>query len=77
MNDTDARIEQFRNMTEADPNNELGHFSLGRAMLDSGNPAEAAQIDPGAAASAGRARWMRGLCAQSAPPAAHRPPAGD
>ncbi|HEY8665437.1 MAG TPA: Fe(2+)-trafficking protein [Tepidisphaeraceae bacterium] len=31
-----ARIEQFRKMAEADPNNELGHFSLGRAYLDGG-----------------------------------------
>jgi Fe-S cluster biosynthesis and repair protein YggX len=29
------RIEQFRKMAEADPDNELGHFSLGRAYLDS------------------------------------------
>ncbi len=33
MND---RIEQFRKMTEADPDNELGHFSLGRAYLEAG-----------------------------------------
>jgi Fe-S cluster biosynthesis and repair protein YggX len=32
----DPRIEQFRKMAEADPNNELGHFSLGRAYLDAG-----------------------------------------
>lgn len=30
----DARIAQFRKMAEADPNNELGHFSLGRALLE-------------------------------------------
>jgi Fe-S cluster biosynthesis and repair protein YggX len=30
----DARIEQFRKMAEADPDNELGHFSLGKAYLD-------------------------------------------
>jgi len=36
MPENDARIEQFRNMAEADPNNELGHFSLGKAYLDSG-----------------------------------------
>src|SRR3954463_9305851 len=29
-----ARIEQFRKMANDDPNNELGHFSLGRALLD-------------------------------------------
>ena len=38
----DARIEQFRKMAEADPGNELGHFSLGRAYLDAGRFAEAA-----------------------------------
>ena len=43
MNETETRIEQFRKMAEADPNNELGHFSLGRALLDSGEPAEAAK----------------------------------
>src|ERR1700710_602521 len=37
-----ARIEQFRKMAEADPNNELGHFSLGKAYLDGGLFAEAA-----------------------------------
>ncbi len=39
---TDSRIEQFRKMAEADPNNELGHFSLGRAYLDIGRFKEAA-----------------------------------
>jgi Fe-S cluster biosynthesis and repair protein YggX/uncharacterized protein HemY len=43
MNEQAERIEQFRKMTEADPNNELGHFSLGRALLDSGNAPEAAK----------------------------------
>jgi Fe-S cluster biosynthesis and repair protein YggX len=43
MSDIAARIEQFRKMAEADPNNELGHFSLGRALLDAGNPGEAAK----------------------------------
>jgi Fe-S cluster biosynthesis and repair protein YggX/cytochrome c-type biogenesis protein CcmH/NrfG len=38
----DARIEQFRKMAESDPNNELGHFSLGRALLESGQFAPAA-----------------------------------
>lgn len=37
MADLSARIEQFRKMAEADPNNELGHFSLGRALMDSGD----------------------------------------
>ncbi|MBV8780596.1 MAG: Fe(2+)-trafficking protein [Phycisphaerae bacterium] len=34
MADQSARIEQFRKMAEADPDNELGHFSLGRALYD-------------------------------------------
>ena len=34
MADNTARIEQFRKMAEADPENELGHFSLGRAYYD-------------------------------------------
>jgi tetratricopeptide (TPR) repeat protein len=41
MADNDARIEQFRKMAEADPTNELGHFSLGRALYDAGQFAEA------------------------------------
>ena len=40
---TDARIEQFRKMANDDPDNELGHFSLGRALLDAGRFQEAAQ----------------------------------
>ena len=39
---SDTRIEQFKNMTEADPENELGHFSLGKAYLDAGQFEEAA-----------------------------------
>lgn len=31
-----SRIERFKAMTQADPNNELGHFSLGRAYMDAG-----------------------------------------
>ena len=34
--DSASRIEQFKKMAEADPGNELGHFSLGRAYLDAG-----------------------------------------
>src|SRR6266403_1182038 len=30
------RIEQFKKMASDDPNNELGHFSLGRAYLEAG-----------------------------------------
>ena len=36
-----ARIAQFKKMAEADPENELGHFSLGKAYLDAGMFAEA------------------------------------
>jgi Fe-S cluster biosynthesis and repair protein YggX len=36
MSDQNSRIEQFRKMAEADPENELGHFSLGKAYLDAG-----------------------------------------
>ena len=43
MTDMNARIEQFRKMAEADPDNELGHFSLGRALLEGGQYKEAAQ----------------------------------
>src|SRR5690606_34542918 len=41
MADVNARIEQFRKMAEADPDNELGHFSLGRAYFDAGRDADA------------------------------------
>ncbi len=32
----DPRIQQFKQMAEADPDNELGHFSLGKIYLESG-----------------------------------------
>lgn len=35
------RIEQFRKMTEADPLNEMGHFSLGKAYFEAGDFANA------------------------------------
>jgi Fe-S cluster biosynthesis and repair protein YggX len=35
------RIDRFRALTEADPTNELGFFSLGRALIDGGQPKEA------------------------------------
>jgi Fe-S cluster biosynthesis and repair protein YggX len=35
------RINRFKALTEADPTNELGFFSLGRAFIDAGQPAEA------------------------------------
>src|SRR5438876_1238680 len=41
MHMDDARIEQFRKMAEADPDNELGHLSLGRALVDAKRYAEA------------------------------------
>lgn len=42
MSEIDERIARFQKMTEADPANELGHFSLGRALLEAGRAAEAA-----------------------------------
>jgi Fe-S cluster biosynthesis and repair protein YggX len=41
MADATARLEQFRKMAEADPNNELGHFSLGQELLKAGDFADA------------------------------------
>jgi len=40
--DQDRRIQQFKQMAEADPNNELGHFSLGKAYFDVGRFDDAA-----------------------------------
>lgn len=42
MTDLDRRIAQFQNMAQADPDNEMAHFSLGKALFDSGRFAEAA-----------------------------------
>ncbi len=39
---TDRRIRQFKRIVETDPEDELGHFSLGRAYLDAGLFDEAA-----------------------------------
>lgn len=39
--DLDTRIRQFAQMAEADPNNELGHFSLGKAYLEANRFEEA------------------------------------
>jgi len=39
----EARVEQFRKMAADDPNNELGHFSLGNALMEAGRHQEAAQ----------------------------------
>ena len=36
MPEMNPRIEQFKKMADADPDNELGHFSLGRAYYDAG-----------------------------------------
>ncbi len=36
MTDIQQRINQFRQMAEADPENELGHFSLGKTCLEAG-----------------------------------------
>jgi Fe-S cluster biosynthesis and repair protein YggX len=36
MSENQQRIEQFRKMAEADPNNEIGHFSLGRELIAAG-----------------------------------------
>lgn len=41
MNSLDTRIQQFKQMAEADPDNELGHFSLGKALLEAKRFAEA------------------------------------
>jgi Fe-S cluster biosynthesis and repair protein YggX len=41
MTTDDPRIEQFKQMSEADPENELGHFSLGRAYLEAERLSEA------------------------------------
>jgi Fe-S cluster biosynthesis and repair protein YggX len=39
----DERIERFETMANADPDNEMAHFSLGSAYLEAGRAAEAAQ----------------------------------
>ncbi len=40
--DLAARIAQFENMAQADPTNEMAHFSLGKAYSESGRFADAA-----------------------------------
>ena len=40
MADLQARIEQFRFMAQANPNDELAFFSLGRALMDADNAAD-------------------------------------
>ena len=44
MSDINERIERFKTMADADPQNELGHFSLGRALMDAGRFGDA--IEP-------------------------------
>ena len=42
MSETASRLDHFKKMAEADPSNELGHFSLARAYLEAGKAEEAA-----------------------------------
>ena len=42
MSDIETRIAQFETMTAADPDNEMAHFSLGNAYLETERFAEAA-----------------------------------
>ncbi len=41
--DHERRIQQFKQMAEADPNNELGHFSLGKVYCEVGRYEDAAK----------------------------------
>ena len=41
MSDANQRIAQFQKMAHDDPDNELGHFSLGKALLEAGRPGDA------------------------------------
>lgn len=43
MTDLDRRIAQFQNMAQADPDNEMAHFSLAQALVQAGRHAEAAE----------------------------------
>ncbi|MBX3387451.1 MAG: Fe(2+)-trafficking protein [Phycisphaeraceae bacterium] len=43
MSDLDKRIAQFQNMAQADPDNEMAHFSLAGALVQAGRHAEAAE----------------------------------
>lgn len=43
MQELNERIERFENMTAADPDNEMAHFSLGQAYLQADRAAEAAK----------------------------------
>src|SRR5262249_29190279 len=44
MTNQQERIAQFRKMANDDPENELGHFSLGKALMDAEQFSEA--VDP-------------------------------
>src|SRR5438094_7489691 len=37
------QIDEFRRRAEADPNDEIAHFSLGRALLEAGDATSAAE----------------------------------
>ncbi len=39
--DQDQKIQQFKQMADADPENELGHFSYAKALLEAGQHEEA------------------------------------
>lgn len=43
MSDIETRIAQFENMTSADPDNEMAHFSLGNAYIETKRFEDAAQ----------------------------------
>ena len=43
MMDQDQKIQQFKQMAEADPENELGHFSLAKALFEAGRLEDAVQ----------------------------------
>jgi Fe-S cluster biosynthesis and repair protein YggX len=43
VTDIDTRIAQFQNMTAADPDNEMAHFSLGNAYVETGLFTEAVE----------------------------------
>ena len=40
----DERIEQFRKMAQANPDDDLAHFALGQALVDAGRNAEAVNV---------------------------------
>ena len=42
MSDLERRISQFANMAQADPDNEMAHFSLAKALMEAGRTEDAA-----------------------------------